>query len=75
MESPSKKIIIDRIEGIYAVCEKEDRTMVNIPITAFPVKVNEGEVWITDCENLILDDAETENRKKEIAEIAKRQWH
>lgn len=75
MESPSKKIIIDRIEGIYAVCEKEDRTMVNIPITAFPVKVNEGEVWITDGENLILDDAETENRKKEIAEIAKRQWH
>ncbi|WP_373483020.1 DUF3006 domain-containing protein [Acetobacterium sp.] len=75
MESPSKKIIIDRIEGIYAVCEKEDRTMINIPISAFPVKVNEGEVWITDGGNLIFDYTETENRKKDMAEISKRKWH
>ena len=35
-------LIIDRFEGEYAVCEREDRTMVNISKIALPQGVKEG---------------------------------
>ncbi len=35
-------LIIDRFEGEYAVCEREDRTMVDIPKKELPQGVKEG---------------------------------
>ena len=36
------KYIIDRIEGTIAVCEDENREMVNISVVDFPFKAKEG---------------------------------
>jgi hypothetical protein len=33
------KVTIDRFEGDFAVCEKPDRTMINIKKDKFPVKL------------------------------------
>ena len=35
-------LIIDRFEDKYAVCENEDRTMVNIPKSELPQGAKEG---------------------------------
>lgn len=34
--------IIDRFEGTYAVCECEDKSMIDIPIADLPAEVKEG---------------------------------
>lgn len=43
------KLIIDRIEENFAVCEKENREMIHIPISDLPKAAKDG-----DC--LILSD-------------------
>lgn len=40
------QVIIDRFEGKYVVCEKEDRTMVNIEKGKIPDDAKEGELNI-----------------------------
>lgn len=40
------KYIIDRIEGEFAVCEKEDMTFVNIPLSEIGQNVKEGQTLI-----------------------------
>lgn len=38
-----KKAVIDRIEGIMAVCELEDKTFININLSKFDYKAKEGD--------------------------------
>ncbi len=38
------KLIIDRFEGDYAVCEREDKTMMDIERSKLPEGVKEGSV-------------------------------
>jgi hypothetical protein len=40
------KVTIDRFEGEYAVCEKADRTMINIPREKLPAGAKEAISWI-----------------------------
>ena len=42
------KVIIDRFEEEYAVCEKEDRKIINIDKNKLPSTVKEGDVLIID---------------------------
>lgn len=37
-------IIVDRIEGAFAVCEMDDKSMQNIALSELPVGVKEGDV-------------------------------
>ena len=37
---------IDRIEGVYAVCEAEDRTMHEILLTDLPFEAKEGITFV-----------------------------
>ncbi len=61
------RIIIDRIEGEYAVCELEDGTMTDIPLTSLPAESKAGSVlFFADGEYRIDIDA----RKERAAKIA-----
>lgn len=57
------KIIIDRFEGEYAVCEIEVGTIVNIPKILVP-NATEGDVITIE-----VDKNETEDRKKHVQEL------
>lgn len=67
-------ITIDRFEGIYAVCEKEDRTMINIKRTCIPSHAREGDVLNVDGDKITIDKEETERRRKEIENLTKDLW-
>ncbi|MDP4088088.1 MAG: DUF3006 domain-containing protein [Bacillota bacterium] len=68
------KVVIDRFEGEYAVCEKDDRTMVDIERNRIPSSAREGDVLDIDRDIITVDTAETERRKKEIEELTKDIW-
>ena len=56
---------IDRIEGNYAVCEKDGETMVNISRALLPEGAGEG---LADG-SFALDREEEERRRKEALEL------
>lgn len=56
-----KKLIIDRFEGDFAVCETDDLEFVNIPIAALPCGAKEGDVF-----TISIDKSETDKRKEKI---------
>ncbi|WP_455662206.1 DUF3006 domain-containing protein [Pradoshia sp.] len=60
------RLIVDRIEGDLAVCEKSDKTMVDIELTQLPDDVKEGDVLIEKDGNYELDLTETEKRRKRV---------
>jgi len=69
------KVTIDRFEGFYAVCEKEDRTMIEIKISNLPSESKEGDVLIIDTNNMItIDIKETKKRRKEIEKLTETLW-
>lgn len=63
------KYIIDRFEGSFAVCEDEQRNMLNIERDKIPSTAVEGDVLIIKDNNIVIDLKETENRKKHIKEL------
>jgi hypothetical protein len=42
------KVTIDRFEGDYAVCEKPDRTMINIKKDKLPSEPKEGDMLVIE---------------------------
>ncbi|MEG0772575.1 DUF3006 domain-containing protein [Clostridium sp.] len=68
------KVVIDRFEGDYAVCEKEDREMIDIKRHSLPKEAKEGDVLDIEGDKIIIDINETEKRKKEIEELTKDLW-
>ena len=69
------KVIIDRFEGKFAVCEKEDRKMLDIERNKVPSTAKEGDVLNITDDKITLDIEETEKRKKEIEELTKDLWN
>lgn len=65
------KVVIDRFEGIYAVCEKEDTTMLDIKRIDIPKAAKEGDVLNIEGDSITIDEEETKGRKKEIEELTK----
>lgn len=61
-----KKMIVDRIEGEYAVCELSDRTTQDVPLSALPKDVKEGSVLILQKDGTYVHSPaiEQERRKK-----------
>ena len=43
------KLIVDRVEGELAVCETEDRTMIQIPVTEFESLPKDGAGLFGEC--------------------------
>ena len=68
------RVIIDRFEGDYAVCEKEDRTMMDIKRIKLPSGAKEGDVLRSDNGMITLDKDETEKRRREIEKLTEDLW-
>lgn len=62
-----KKLIIDRFEEKFAVCEQEDKTMIKIPRYKLPLGCKEGECLVLDRDGMYQSDLEgTKKREKQI---------
>jgi hypothetical protein len=68
----NEPLIIDRFEGELAVCEKSDRTLVNIPRSRLPSGAKEGDVLVRSGQNIRIDTPETARRKKAAARRLKK---
>lgn len=67
-------VTIDRFEGIYAVCEKEDRTMIDIKRINIPKSAKEGDILNVEGNSITINEEETERRRKEIEDLSKDLW-
>ena len=64
-----KKLVIDRMEGIYAICEDAEAKRFAIPVEELPKGAREGWVLvITDAGEIQVDTAETDARKRKLTE-------
>ena len=64
-----KKMIIDRFDGVYAICEDKDKAFFAIDQTELPSGANVGDVlMITDDGSLVIDAEETERRRNRMLE-------
>lgn len=68
------RVIIDRFEGDYVICEKEDQGMIDLPRNIIPKKAKEGDVLIINGDQITLDLDETEKRKKRIKKMTENLW-
>lgn len=68
------RVVIDRFEGDYAVCEKDNREMIDIKRDSLPKEAKEGDVLDIEGDKIIIDLKETEKRKKDIEELTKDLW-
>lgn len=59
-------VTIDRFEGEFAVCEKADRSIINIKKERLPSNVKEGDVLIIEGDIIKVDSKETDQLKKDI---------
>lgn len=62
-------VIVDRLEEKFAVCEKEDLSIMNIPIEKLPEDVNEGDILVIDGENIFVDKEATNIRREELEKL------
>ncbi|MDF2514358.1 MAG: hypothetical protein K0S04_4224 [Herbinix sp.] len=64
-----KKLIIDRFEGSYAICELEGKTTLKVPKYKLPLESKEGDCLIQDSDGMYRKDVVTtknlENRIRE----------
>jgi hypothetical protein len=63
------KLIIDRFEGKYAVCETAERKMINIDKAKLPAAAKEGDVIIKGNRKYIIDVDNTKEREKTIQSL------
>ncbi|BAB80302.1 hypothetical protein [Clostridium perfringens str. 13] len=74
-EYKMKKIIVDRIEGHFIVCEDEKENILELKKDDVIGDVKEGDVLVKGKEGkFCLDKALTEKRKKEIEDLMKGMW-
>ncbi|SCG83796.1 hypothetical protein DW1_2232 [Proteiniborus sp. DW1] len=68
------KLIVDRFEGEYAVCEKEDGTMVDIKRDTLPKETKEGDILLVEGDSIIIDEQATLARKEHINKLMDDLW-
>ncbi|NLI89989.1 MAG: DUF3006 domain-containing protein [Epulopiscium sp.] len=69
------KVIIDRFEGDYAICEMEDKSIIDIKKDSLPVGAKTGDVLIVkEDKRVVIDKEGTKERKKRIEELTKNMW-
>jgi hypothetical protein len=61
--------VIDRFEGDFAVCEKPDRSMLNIHRSKLPSDAREGDVISIEMNIINIDRKATEERRDSIKNI------
>ena len=68
------KVTIDRFEGNFAVCERPDRTMININKDELPPGVKEGDILVIEGDTVKVDPAAKDQRKKNIDRLMNDIW-
>lgn len=68
------KYIIDRFEGDYAVCEDENKEVVDIERARIPAEAKEGDVLVIHEDDIFLDTDETSKRKENIQRLMDDIW-
>lgn len=68
------KLIIDRFEGDFAICEKENREMINIDKDKIPSGAKEGHVLVLINNRIEIDEEETKKRINEIEKTTEDLW-
>jgi|GEM_PF-47045 len=68
------RYIIDRFEGNYAVCEDENKNMVNIERNKLPLPAKEGDVLSVEGNDIKVDYDSTEARKQKIKKMMESLW-
>jgi len=63
------RITIDRFEGGFAVCEKEDRTMLNVKRDKLPANAKAGDVLIIKGDTIKIDTTSTAKRKRVVEKL------
>lgn len=64
-----KKIVIDRFDGIYAICADKDKSFFAIELGELPQGTKAGDVLvITDDGTLEIDQEETARRRQRAQE-------
>ena len=61
-------IIVDRIEGAFAVCEMDDKSMQNIALSELPAGIKEGDMLAVDNGTYVIDAKQTKERSERIAQ-------
>jgi hypothetical protein len=67
-------LIIDRFEGDFALCEKQDRSTFLIRRTELPTEAREGDVIIRSDERYVVDRKATELRKTQVENAVRDLW-
>lgn len=63
-----RKLIIDRFEGTYAICEDQEKKMFAISLNELPQGAKPGDVLqISGAGELSVDQEETQRRRKKTA--------
>ena len=63
-----RKLIIDRFEGTYAICEDQEKKMFAISLNELPQGAKPGDVLqISGAGELSVDQEETPRRRKKMA--------
>lgn len=68
------KLIIDRFEGNFAVCENENKEMINIERNKIPSSANEGDVISLENNIFTIYVEETNIRKEKISKLLNDLW-
>jgi hypothetical protein len=68
------KVVIDRFEGNFAVCEKDNGEMISIERDKLPSVAKEGDALVIEQDNIYIDKDETEKRKNEIEKLMDDLW-
>lgn len=68
------QLIIDRFEGGFAVCEDENRKMVNIDRGKLPPEAREGDVLYVDGAEYKIDTEAANARKRELKKLMDDIW-
>ena len=63
------KVILDRFEGDFAVCEKKDRTMLNVKRDKLPPEAKEGDILNINDDIITVDPAATNKRKNTVNKL------
>lgn len=64
-----KKLVIDRFEGSYAICEDEAKTFSKVPKYRLPLGCKEGDILIQDNDGMYqVAKLETKGNENKIRE-------
>ena len=66
-----ERFIVDRIENLIAVLEKEDLSHIEIEVSEIGFEVKEGNVLLFENDKFTLDEAYEDERRRKIFEKQK----